>query len=139
MQNWHSVPAALRRPRISYGKRPIYLSSVLATMAVQIWPRYTKTNGKWIPTKFLAVISCSGFGYGSNSVWFKVLNGTTSLILGGTPYNSAASMIGLSYGARFGDWAVLKAAPRNGGIIEPEQRLWLLSASLILIPDSLIL
>lgn len=51
------------------------------------------------PLIFLSfpVILYAGFSYGSNLVWFNVLNGTSSLILGGPPYNFRASMVGLSY------------------------------------------
>lgn len=53
----------------------------------------------WRPLVFLTfpVIAYSGFSYGSYLVWFNVLNGTTSLILGGAPYDFRASMVGLSY------------------------------------------
>ena len=99
------------------------------------------------------VIFYSGFSYGSNLVWFNVLNGTASLILGGPPYNFKASMVGLSYlspligvfiGAaytgKFGDWFILKwSRTRGRGIYEPEYRLWLFSVSLLLIPFGLIL
>lgn len=43
------------------------------------------------------VISYSGFCYGSNLVWFNVLNGTASLILSKPPYGFSSSMVGLSY------------------------------------------
>lgn len=43
------------------------------------------------------------------------------------------------YSGRVGDWLVLKLARRNGGIMEPEQRLWLFSLSALLIPGGLIL
>lgn len=43
------------------------------------------------------VIFFSGFMYGSILVWFNVLNGTSSLILSGEPYNFRSSMVGLSY------------------------------------------
>lgn len=98
------------------------------------------------------VIFYAGFSYGSNLVWFNVLNGTASLVLGGPPYNFAASMVGLSYvspligvaiGSLYtgyiGDRIVLKMARRNEGILEPEHRLWLFAPSLLLIPFGLIL
>lgn len=98
------------------------------------------------------VIAYAGFSYGSNLVWFNVLNGTASLILGGAPYNFPASMVGLSYLSPLvgvslgsiwtgyvGDRIVLALARRNAGIREPEQRLWLFVPSLILIPFGLIL
>lgn len=94
----------------------------------------------------------AGFSYGSNLIWFNVLNGTTSLILGGAPYNFPSSMVGLSYvsplfgvaagsfySGYIGDKIVLWLARRNGGVQEPEYRLWLFAVSLLLIPGSLIL
>lgn len=55
------------------------------------------------PVIFLSfpVISYAGFSYGSNLVWFNVLNGTTSLILSTEPYAFGSSVIGLSYIAPF--------------------------------------
>jgi len=38
---------------LQYGKRPVYLFSILATMLVQIWAPYTKSNGQWIANKVL--------------------------------------------------------------------------------------
>ncbi|KAL9121532.1 MAG: hypothetical protein Q9187_001903 [Circinaria calcarea] len=85
-------------------------------------------------------------------MWFNVLNGTTSLILGGKPYHFASSMVGLSYlspllgvfvgsayAGKLGDRVVLWLARRNGGIMESEYRLWMFTASLILVPGSLLL
>lgn len=43
------------------------------------------------------VIFYSGFSYGSNLIWFNVLNGTTSLILSEAPYGFSSSMVGLCY------------------------------------------
>ena len=98
------------------------------------------------------VISYAGFSYGSNLVWFNVLNGTASLVLGGPPYNFAASLVGVSYvspligvaiGSLYtgyiGDKIVLWMARRNKGILEPEHRLWLFAPSLLLIPFGLLL
>lgn len=44
-----------------------------------------------------------------------------------------------SYSGFIGDWLVLKLARRNGGVMESEQRLWLFSVSVLLIPGGLIL
>ncbi|KAK5123781.1 hypothetical protein LTR85_002417 [Meristemomyces frigidus] len=98
------------------------------------------------------VIAYAGFSYGSNLVWFNVLNGTASLILGGAPYNFPAWAVGLSYvsplvgvaiGSAYtgyiGDRIVLKLARRNKGVLEPEFRLWLFLPSLLLVPFGLIL
>lgn len=98
------------------------------------------------------VIAYAGFCYGSSLVWFNVLNGTTSLILGSQPYSFKPSMVGVSYvspligvfvGAaytgKFGDWFIVRMARSKKGILEPEFRLWLFAASLLLIPLGLIL
>lgn len=51
------------------------------------------------PLVFLTfpVIFAAGFMYGSILCYFNVLNGTTSLILAGAPYNFSSSMVGLTY------------------------------------------
>lgn len=97
------------------------------------------------------VIFYAGFSYGSNLVWFNVLNATASLILGGT-YGFSASMVGVCYvspligvalGAAYtgwlGDHFMIRKARGNGGIMESEHRLWLFVPSLLLIPFGLIL
>lgn len=38
---------------LQYGKRPVYLLSILATLATQVWAPYTKTNGQWIASKIV--------------------------------------------------------------------------------------
>ncbi|KAF2099206.1 MFS general substrate transporter [Rhizodiscina lignyota] len=96
------------------------------------------------------VVFYAGFSYGSSLVWFNVLNGTASLILGET-YGFPASMVGLTYISPLigvaiaafytgiiGDRFTLKMARRNGGILESEFRLWLFAPSVILVPWALI-
>ena len=97
------------------------------------------------------VIFYAGFSYGSNLVWFNVLNATASLILGET-YSFSASMVGVAYvspligvalGAAYtgwvGDYFIIRKARKNNGIMESEHRLWLFVPSLLLIPFGLIL
>ncbi|MCJ1459797.1 hypothetical protein MMC28_010176 [Mycoblastus sanguinarius] len=106
------------------------------------------------PLIFLSfpVIFYAGFSYGSNLVWFNVLNGTASLILSGEPYGFSSSIVGLAYlspligmilGSLYtgglGDWLVLKLARRNRGIMQSEYRLWLFILSILLVPGGLIL
>jgi len=43
------------------------------------------------------VIFWCGFQYGSNLMWFNVLNGTAALILSSPPYNFSPSLIGVAY------------------------------------------
>jgi MFS family permease len=94
----------------------------------------------------------AGFSYGSYLIWFNVLNATSSIILGGAPYNFSASMVGLSYvscvigviiGAFFSgkvsDWLTIRLARRNDGIMEAEHRLWPFAVCLIAVPSFLIL
>ncbi|KAK7887455.1 hypothetical protein LTR67_009875 [Exophiala xenobiotica] len=98
------------------------------------------------------VIFYAGFSYGSYLIWFNVLNATASLILSAPPYNFKASMVGLSYVStclgvivgsyltgRLSDWLTLKLARRNGGIMEPEQRLWPFALCVVLVPATLLL
>ncbi|KXG51345.1 Major facilitator superfamily domain, general substrate transporter [Penicillium griseofulvum] len=108
----------------------------------------------WQSLYFLSwpVIFYAGFSYGSYLVYFNIMNGTTSIILGGDPYNFGSSMVGLCYLApitgvvigslftgRFSDWLTVKLARRNGGIMEAEHRLWPFMVCFILVPCSLIL
>ena len=119
------------------------------------WQRPHRLGGMMLrPLIFLTfpVIFYAGFSYGSNLVWFNVLNATASLVLSGSPYRFSSSMVGLAYlspligvtvgfiyTGRLGDWLVIKMARRNGGIMESEHRLWLFSISLLCIPGALIL
>lgn len=94
----------------------------------------------------------AGFAYGSNLIWFNVLNATASIIYSAPPYNFKPAIVGLTYIAcllgvvagsiftgRVSDWWILHRARKNGGIYEPEQRLWLFAPSSIIIPFGLIL
>lgn len=98
------------------------------------------------------VIFYAGFSYGSYLVYFNILNGTASIILGGEPYNFGSSMVGLSYVApiigvilasfftgRFSDWLTIKLARQNNGVMEAEHRLWPFLVCVVLVPCSLIL
>lgn len=108
----------------------------------------------WQILKLLSwpVIFYAGFSYGTYLVWFNILNATASLILGGEPYNFTPAIVGLSYIACilgvtvasvftgvFSDWFVIRLARRNGGVFEPEHRLWLFAAATIILPGGSIL
>lgn len=43
------------------------------------------------------VVFYSGFSYGTYLIFFNVLNATSSIILGGSPYNFAPALVGLAY------------------------------------------
>ncbi|KAI0095621.1 MFS general substrate transporter [Daldinia grandis] len=108
----------------------------------------------WQSLKLLSwpVVFYSGFSYGTYLIYFNILNATSSIILGGPPYNFGPSLVGLSYlscmvgviaaaafTGVFSDRFVIRLARRNNGVSEPEHRLWLFSVSTLLIPASLIL
>ncbi|KAI0019462.1 major facilitator superfamily domain-containing protein [Xylariomycetidae sp. FL0641] len=108
----------------------------------------------WQSLKLLSwpVVFYAGFSYGTYLVYFNILNATSSIILGGAPYHFAPSLVGLSYlscvigtavGSAFtgvfSDRFTLRLARRNGGIAEPEHRLWLFAVSTLVVPASLLL
>ncbi|KAK9413966.1 putative Major facilitator superfamily domain-containing protein [Seiridium unicorne] len=108
----------------------------------------------WQSLKLLSwpVVFYSGFSYGTYLIFFNVLNATSSVILGGAPYNFPPAMVGLSYVSCvigvviaaaftgvFSDRFVIRIARKNHGILESEHRLWLFTISTIVLPASLIL
>ena len=79
----------------------------------------------------------AGMQYAFTNSWYSVYNATASAILSSEPYHYSSSMVGVTYlapllGAIIGgivagplsDNLTLRLAHRNGGIREPEQRLW---------------
>jgi hypothetical protein len=91
---------------------------------------------------YFPCVDWAGFLYGINLSWYNVVNGTMSLILSGAPYNFSTNMVGVAFvspliGASFGalwsgwvgDKVALYLARRNGGVREPEHRLWTLLVS----------
>ncbi|KAH9885935.1 putative MFS transporter [Xylariomycetidae sp. FL2044] len=108
----------------------------------------------WQSLKFLSwpVVFYSGFSYGTYLIYFNILNATSSIILGGPPYNFKPALVGLSYVSCmvgvtvasaftgvFSDRFIIRRARSNGGISEPEHRLWLFAIPTLAIPASLIL
>ncbi|KAL8660849.1 MAG: hypothetical protein Q9202_006132 [Teloschistes flavicans] len=148
-----TVDADIDPPKIPHPKQPY--RQKLKLFDRQLLDRPNRLRGMILrPLIFLTfpVIFYSGFSYGSNLVWFNVLNGTASLILSAKPYAFSSSMVGLSYispllGATLsmlytgplGDRFILYTARKNKGIMEPEHRLWLFTLSLILLPGGLLL
>ncbi|KAH6658748.1 major facilitator superfamily domain-containing protein [Truncatella angustata] len=115
---------------------------------------FTMHQRAWQSLKLLSwpVVFYSGFSYGTYLVFFNILNATSSIILGGSPYNFTPAMVGLSYisclvgvilaSALTGvlsDRFIIRMARRNNGISEPEHRLWLFTVSTIVLPASLLL
>lgn len=74
--------------------------SVWQRLAVVDKPRpFMMHRRAWQSIKLLSwpVVFYSGFSYGSYLIYFNILNATSSLILGGPPYNFSPSIVGLSY------------------------------------------
>ena len=91
--------AARITPGSLYGKGKQY-SQKLRILDKDVMGRPNRLKGMALrPLIFLTfpVIFYAGFCYGSNLVWFNVLNGTASLILSKEPYAFSSSMVGLSY------------------------------------------
>ncbi|KAI1084682.1 putative MFS transporter [Whalleya microplaca] len=108
----------------------------------------------WQSLKLLSwpVVFYSGFSYGTYLIYFNILNATSSIILGGAPYNFKPSFVGLSYlsciigtilasafTGVFSDRFVIRLARKNNGISESEHRLWLFALSTLLTPFCFIL
>lgn len=94
----------------------------------------------------------SGFLVGGILSWYNVVGGSLALILGNEPYNFGTNTIGLFYlaaavGVSIGcvlcsttsDRMAVWFARRNGGIMEPEQRLWLCLVCIVAHPAGCLL
>ncbi|AOW04387.1 major facilitator superfamily domain-containing protein [Yarrowia lipolytica] len=94
----------------------------------------------------------AGFLYGSGIIFFNILNASASMILSAPPYNFKPSMVGLCYvspiivtfitswySGYLSDLLRIKLAKRNGGLSEPEHRLWIILIHIILNPAMLVL
>lgn len=90
-------------------------------------------------------VAWAGFIYGINLSWYLVLNGTVSPIMSVDPYNWTTGPIGSIYvgpiigaavatlwAGKVADKLALRSARRNGGIREPEHRLFPLALSAFL-------
>ncbi|KAF2725314.1 MFS general substrate transporter [Polychaeton citri CBS 116435] len=145
-------PQPSSQPQIHYRKKT-YVDKIKLVRTADLKKPNRLFSMAWRPLVFLTfpVIFYAGFSYGSSLVWFNVLNGTASLILGGN-YDFPASMVGLAYVSPLlgtavaafytgviGDRFVLWMARKRKGILEPEYRLWLFAPSLLLLPFGLIL
>lgn len=105
---------------------------------------------------FIALLTIPGIAwaamiFGSLLAWFSVLLNAMSIYMTYQPYNFSpmdvglmnlapfiGSIIGSVYGGAPCDYLIKKLAKRNGGIYEPEMRLWLVLPAVVLTPLSLI-
>ncbi|KAJ4314470.1 hypothetical protein N0V84_008871 [Fusarium piperis] len=103
-------------------------------------PRPATKHAILLPFQLLRypTIVFGGFLVGGILSWYNVVGGSLALILGNEPYNFGTNMIGLFYLAAVvsvsigcvlcsmtSDRMAMWFARRNGGVMEPEQRLWL--------------
>ena len=108
-----------------------------------------------LPFKLLLMfppVFVSGLLVGGILSWYNVLSGSLALVLGNSPYNFSANTVGLTYlaslvGVTIGclitgwpsDKLAVFLARRNGGVMEPEQRLWICSLALLIHPAGCLL
>lgn len=133
----HQIMESQTYPRKSYWQR------------MALW---TKTDGPIfrsfyrpfiVPFMFPAILF-TAFQYGMMQAWFGATTVTAQEALPNPPYNFPPYALGLfNLGGFIGvifaalvtiflsDWLVIKQARRNGGIFEPEMRLWLLFPAII--------
>ncbi|TVY24294.1 putative MFS-type transporter protein [Lachnellula hyalina] len=108
----------------------------------------------WLPFTLVRfpVIAMSAVLVGAVLSWFNVVNATIALVVAAPPYNFSTESIGVLFIAPFigclvgcvfagtlGDKIALWKARRNGGIFEPEFRLWLALVPFIIHPAGCIL
>ncbi|KAH6888538.1 major facilitator superfamily domain-containing protein, partial [Thelonectria olida] len=84
--------------------------------------------------------------------WYNVVGGSLALILSNEPYNFSANTVGLTYlasviGVTIGcflsgwmsDITAVVLARRNGGVMEPEHRLWMCCVAVVAHPAGCLL
>ncbi len=90
--------------------------------------------------------------YGSLLAWFAILTSVQATYLFDPPYNFSAAGVGLMNIAPFvgsipasfvGGWlndkSIIRLSKRNGGIYEPEMRLWLALPAALIVPAGLLM
>ena len=99
----------------------------------------------------LPAVSYTAFLYGSLLSWFSIVLTTLSVQFTLPPYNFSSMGIGLlnlppfigvllgNISSPVNDWLILKLAKRNGGLFEPEMRLWMALPGVIITPAGLLL
>jgi len=96
-------------------------------------------------------IAYTALMWGASLTWFSVVLTTMSTYFTLPPYNFSPSGVGLMNLPPFigvalaltvsasNDWIILKLAKRNGGVFEPEMRLWLGLVGVVLTPAGMLL
>ncbi|OCK77932.1 MFS general substrate transporter [Lepidopterella palustris CBS 459.81] len=143
----HSVLHTIdnRIPMKSYGQR----LSITTSSPGSFMKFFRHTYQPFIILFSFPAVVYTAIIYGSLLAWFSVILTTLSTYFAAPPYNFSAFGIGLLnlppfigsiFGALVGgpinDWLILKLARRNGGIFEPEMRLYLALPSILILPAS---
>ncbi|OJI99560.1 hypothetical protein ASPVEDRAFT_50977 [Aspergillus versicolor CBS 583.65] len=94
----------------------------------------------YLPVRVLftfPAVAYAAVTYGLLLAWFAVISSAASYFMLDPPYSFASSSVGLFmisaligtiigtiFGAPLSDWSILWLSRRNGGVFEPEMRLW---------------
>lgn len=100
----------------------------------------------------LPITLFTGLIFGIYQIFFNCMAALSSGVLSAEPYNMAPTSVGLTFlspflaivpGAILGGWVcdrwTVRCARRNGGVSEPEHKLWLMIVPTILSPLGLIM
>jgi MFS family permease len=97
-------------------------------------------------------VTYTAFTYGSVLAWFAIMTSVQAVYLLEPPYNFTAigiglmnlppfigAVIGFFLGGWLNDKSILWFAKRNGGIYEPEMRLWMVLPAAIVLPVGILM
>ncbi|KAJ5526720.1 hypothetical protein N7513_010879 [Penicillium frequentans] len=129
----------------SYRERMAWLTVTPESM----WPHFYQP----VVTLFtFPAVAYAALTYGSTLAWFAVMTSLQASYMLYPPYNFSAigvglmnvapfvgAMLGFPVGGWLSDKHILWLSKKNGGIYEPEMRLWLALPCAILIPGSILM
>lgn len=132
-------------PMKSYRERMAWLTVTPESM----WPHFYQP----IVTLFtFPAVAYAALTYGSTLAWFAIMTSLQASYMLYPPYNFSAigvglmnlapfigAMLGFPVGGWLSDKHILWLSKKNGGIYEPEMRLWLALPCAILIPGSILM
>lgn len=134
-------------PIKSYRERMALLTTTISHESV-----FRKIHDPFIVLVTFPAVGFAAITFGSLLALFALLVSVQATYLFLPPYNFSAAGVGLMNIASFvssipavfvggwlDDWLVIKLAKRNGGLYEPEMRLWLSLPCLILTPASVLM
>lgn len=119
----------------------------------------TKTSESLLRTAILPVrvitlphVAFTALQFASGVAWLVLYLTSTSIIFSAPPYSFTTAgvgymslgpfvgnILGSLYGGPFADWLVVRLARRNGGIFEPEMRLYPLALTVVTMAGGLVM